>query len=93
MYAVIVTFRIKPEHLDSFLPLMRDNATTSLREELGCRTFDVWQDSSEVFLYEVYESAEAFKLHLSSSHFKKFDSAVTDMIAHKEVRIFEEAIQ
>lgn len=94
-FAVCVTFRIKPESLDAFLPLMNENASTSLRDEEGCWRFDVCTDdgrAGEVFLYEIYTSSDAFQIHLASEHFLKFDSQVKDMIADKQVKTFKTVI-
>lgn len=95
-FAVVVTFQIKPGHLEPFLVLMRANAQSSLTQEPGCRQFDVATDPDspgEVFLYEVYDDAAAFQVHLDSDHFKRFDAAVVDMVAHKHVRTYGEVWQ
>lgn len=95
-YAVVVLFTIKPDALEDFIPLMRANAQTSLLEEVGCQQFDVATDPArpnEVFLYEVYSDRAAFEAHLASAHFKKFDLAVTDMIAAKDVRTYAQVQQ
>lgn len=94
-FAVCVTFLIKPEFWGAFLPLMNDNASTSLRDEEGCLRFDVCTDDdhvNEVFLYEIYTSTEAFQLHLESDHFLKFDTQVKTMIADKQVKTFRTVI-
>lgn len=94
-FAVCVTFHIKPESLDAFVPLMHENASTSLRNEEGCLRFDVCTDdeqAGEVFLYEVYTSPDAFQIHLVSEHFLKFDSQVKAMIADKQVKTFRTVI-
>ncbi|MDW3183506.1 putative quinol monooxygenase [Roseobacter sp.] len=96
MFAVVVTFQIKPNHVADFLPLMTRNAATSLAEEPGCHQFDVATDPArpeEVFLYELYEDAAAFDAHLASEHFKSFDAAVTDMIAAKSVNTYVKVTQ
>lgn len=93
MFAVVVTFQIKPADWASFLPLMADNAATSLAQEEGCHRFDVCTDPArphEVFLYELYTDAAAFDAHLSSAHFKMFDAAVGPMIASKDVATYSE---
>ncbi len=92
MYVVTVVFRVKPEHLDAFLPMMNANAATSTASEPGCRQFDVCQHSdnpSEIFLYELYDDRAAFDAHLASAHFKDFDAASADIIAEKIVRVYE----
>ena len=91
MYVVCVTFLIKDECIDQFIPLMTRNAKASLAEEEQCRQFDVCIDESDprcVFLYELYDDEAAFKAHLAATHFKEFDAAVADMIADKKVQIF-----
>ena len=41
MLIVVVEFIIDPERLAEFMPLMLNNARTSLAEEPGCHQFDV----------------------------------------------------
>lgn len=93
MFAVTVTFRIKPGKLQEFLPLMHDNAATSLAEEAGCRVFDVCTDPArpdDVFLYELYASQQAFQDHLQTAHFREFDVAVAPLIVDKAVATYTE---
>ena len=85
----IVDFEINLEQIDAFLPLMRENASASARDEPGCRQFDVCYDPDHpghVFLYEVYDDRTAFDAHLSTPHFKSFDAATASMIRSKKVR-------
>lgn len=95
MFVVAVTFTLKPGRRDTFLPLMVENASTSLRDEPGCQQFDVClgDDTKSVFLYEVYDDISAFDAHLESEHFKSFDAAVADMIATKTVHQYSEVIR
>ncbi len=93
MFVVTVTFHIKPGLVDTFLPLMRTNATASLSTEPGCLVFDVCSDPDrpdEIFLYEIYESAAAFRDHLTAPHFLSFDAQVSPMIATKTVTTYSE---
>lgn len=95
-YAVCVTFDIHEDQVDAFMPFMIKNAQTSLKDEDGCLQFDVLTDPSrpsEVFLYELYVSANAFQVHLASDHFQAFDAAVSSMIANKTVKIFTQVAQ
>ncbi|PSL20369.1 putative quinol monooxygenase [Shimia abyssi] len=93
MYAVTVTFVVKPEMMPSFLPLMARNARISRKVETGCQHFDVCRDGDIVFLYEVYDDRTAFDAHLASAHFQEFDAAVSSMIQEKQVRLFNEVIR
>ncbi|SFR33054.1 Quinol monooxygenase YgiN [Yoonia tamlensis] len=96
MFVVTVQFQIAPTHEIEFLAHMRQNAAQSLGAEPGCHQFDVCTDPArpcEVFLYEVYEDAQAFQDHLHSAHFKAFDAVVADMVLSKQVATFAEVWQ
>jgi (4S)-4-hydroxy-5-phosphonooxypentane-2,3-dione isomerase len=89
MYVVVVDFKIEPESLAEFMPLMLENARASRETEPGCRQFDVCvdpADKSRIFLYELYDDRAAFDAHLATAHFKRFDAAVAPMVAAKAVR-------
>lgn len=95
MFAVVVTFEIEPGQFDAFMPLMTENAQTSLSDEPGCQRFDVCTDPGrpgEVFLYELYTDEAAFSAHLDSAHFKAFDAKVAAMIQSKHVRTFRQVL-
>lgn len=93
MFVVTVIFSLKPGNRAAFLPRMTENARLSVEREAGCRQFDVCTDGGdEVFLYEVYDSKDAFDAHLQSAHFKDFDAAVSDMIADKAIRTYAEML-
>ena len=96
MYAVVVTFTIKPDDFDAFMPLMHNNARVSLSDEAECHQFDVLTDPdqpNEVLLYELYTDAAAFDVHLASDHFKRFNAETADMVAAKTVRTFSQVAQ
>ena len=91
MYVVTVKFTVRADCLSDFLLLMMENARASRDLEPGCRQFDVCQSSERrqsIFLYEVYDDAEAFQAHLKTSHFRAFDAATRDMITTKDVAHF-----
>jgi len=96
MYAVTVTFEIAPDQMAQFLPLMKTNAATSLKQEEGCLQFDICTDPdrpNQLFLYELYTDEAAFKSHLASDHFKAFDAEVANMVVGKDVRLFRDVLQ
>ncbi len=95
MFAVTVTFNLKPGAQKAFLPLVTENAVVSLREESGCQQFDVCigDDPETVFLYEIYDDQAAFDVHLGTLHFKSFDQATSGMIASKTVQTYTEVIR
>lgn len=92
MFVVCVTFQIKPGAWDDFLVLMQMQARNSVTLEPGCLRFDVCHNEggrAEVFLYEVYADESAFKTHLQSDHFKRFDAEVAPLVAAKTVQTFD----
>ena len=93
MYAVVVTFTLKPGTLHTFLPRMIENAQSSLRDEPDCHRFDVFTDpgrSDEVFLYELYTDRAGFEAHLATAHFQSFDAFAAQFVTGKAVQTFAE---
>jgi quinol monooxygenase YgiN len=87
-YVIMVDFRLKPGCQAAFRRLIDENARASVREEPGCRQFDVLEPMKEkdrVVLYEIYDDRAAFELHLKSAHFAAFDSASAPLVAEKIV--------
>ncbi len=94
-FAVCVSFNIKPEFSSQFMSLVTSNAKQSLAVEDDCLIFHVCaneEQPSEVFLYEIYTSSEAFQAHLKTAHFLQFDLKITDMIIDKTVKTYATVI-
>ncbi len=88
-FIVVVDLEIEADTLTAFLSLMRQNAVASLRDEPGCRQFDVCHNPAApttMFLYEVYDDEASFAAHLASAHYLAFDAATKAMIRSKAVR-------
>lgn len=93
MFCVTVMFTLLPGAEMRFLSLVRQNAAQSLKDEPGCQRFDVCHEPDrpkQVFLYELYDSAEAFDAHLQTPHFKAFDTACNGLVADKQVATYRE---
>jgi quinol monooxygenase YgiN len=89
MLALVVEFRIHPEHIDAFDAAIRANARASLAHERGCRQFDVCrdpQDAALFLLYELYDDEAAIAAHLRSAHFLQLDALSAPWVAAKTVR-------
>ena len=86
-FVVTVAFQVHPQHRAAFREAIRENAAASVAREPGCSVFDVCEkaDGSEMFLYEVYDDEGAFKAHLATDHFKRFDSLAAPWVADKRV--------
>jgi (4S)-4-hydroxy-5-phosphonooxypentane-2,3-dione isomerase len=92
MYVVTVEFDLLPAHQIDFMRAMTQNAATSLAEEPGCQQFDVCasvKHPEQVFLYECYDSEQAFNLHLASAHFIAFNALTAPWVLGKTVRTYQ----
>ena len=95
MFAVTVTFTIKPDRRGAFMHAMVNNAAKSKELEAGCHQFDVCTDADrpdEVFLYELYEDSAAFDAHLQSDHFAAFAALEDDLIVDKTIRTYRTVV-
>ena len=91
MLVVCVEFEIALQHLDAFVLAMRKNARFSLRDEEGCRQFDICQDQqnpAKLLLYEIYDDVAAFERHKAAPHYDEFNEAIDGMVLKKAVRLF-----
>ena len=91
MFVVVVFFEAKPEHVSDFKTAILENAAASVRDEAGCRQFDVARDANkpeQFFLYEIYDDEAAFEAHIETAHFKSFDAASAPWVADKKVMTF-----
>ena len=91
-YVLIVTFQVKPEHLERFNQMIDVNARASVREEPGCRQFDVMRGNDDpcmVVLYEVYDNEDAFKTHATMNHTQTFLGAAKEMITGRSTMRLE----
>ncbi|CAN5441340.1 putative quinol monooxygenase [soil metagenome] len=86
---ILVDFKVNTADHDKFRRLITENAAASLKNEPGCRQFDVLvpegDGTGHFILYEIYDSDAAFAAHLRTEHFRQFDSASAPMIVEKTV--------
>lgn len=91
MYIVAVRFELYPEHYENFKDAVLKNAAASEQTEPGCHQFDVCfnADSTQCFLYEVYDDEAAFGVHRASEHYQTFFAATQDKVINKRLEIYE----
>ena len=71
---------------------MDENALASIRDEPGCRRFDVLEPAGQadvIVLYEIYDDRAAFDAHVRSPHFGKFQAETERFVAAKSVVEYE----
>ncbi len=90
--ALLVEFVVQADFMPRFRRLVRANPRKSLSDEPGCRRFDVLvpeDDARRIVLYEIYDDADAFGLHLTTPHYKSFAAAIAGHIEKPIVRRLE----
>ena len=96
MLALHVMIKIKPNCIAEFMPLIKNQAKNSLKNEPSCKRFDVCLRKDEpdsVFLYEVYESQEALDFHRSTEYFAKYSADTENLLEEKVVTIYDEILE
>jgi autoinducer 2-degrading protein len=87
-YTIVVDLELHPNSVEQFVELVMANAQSSLKNELGCRRFEVHRvpdNPSRIVLYEMYDDRGAFERHLAMPHFGKFDEASKRLVVSKSV--------
>lgn len=87
-FVVMVDFRLKSGAMAKFRPMVDANARASVRDEPGCRRFDVVEPTGEadrVLLYEIYDDQASFDRHCRTEHFTAFDIESAPLVAEKIV--------
>ena len=95
MLVLLVTVRVKPEHVSAFLPAARHNAEHALADEPGCLRFDIIQDRDDRHLfrfYEVYKDDAALAAHRLTPHFKKYIEASAAWMAVPAERVMSDTV-
>ncbi len=91
-FVVIAEFSISKENRAEFLSACGEDATSSVRDEPGCRTFEVLtaEDSDGlIVLFEIYDDKAAFDAHRETPHFAAFAKSVERLGAERiQLRFF-----
>ena len=91
MLVVQITHHIKPEHVERYIDATLKNAHET-RKEPGNVRFDVLKDTSNQWmfqLYEVYVDRAAQQSHLASEHFLAWKEAVQGVFEKASIQHFE----
>lgn len=92
-FVILAQFHLQAGRRERFLEVARADAEASVRDEPGCRHFDVLithEAADAVWLHEVYDDAAAFEAHLKTPHFARFERDSRELVASSTVRRFEQ---
>jgi autoinducer 2-degrading protein len=87
-FVIMVDFRLRAGAQAVFRRMIDANARASVRDEPGCRRFDVVEPEGEpgrVLLYEIYDDETAFHAHRRAAHFLEFDAESAPLVETKLV--------
>jgi autoinducer 2-degrading protein len=89
MFVALVSVHVKPDKVDEFIRMIRDNHEGSVREP-GCLRFDVAQakeDPTRFVLWEWYVDEAANAFHKTTPHYLAFKAAMPDLMAEERVSV------
>ena len=85
-FALWVTLTAKPGDFEALHAAALENAAAAIRDEPGCRRFDVLvspDGGGKVMLYENYDDEAAFDAHRATPHYLSFRSKSADLLADR----------
>lgn len=88
----IAYLRIKPEQLEAFMALVKEEMAASLRLEPGVTALYAVADKDDparLTFFEMYADEQAYQAHRATPHFQKYLHASKEMI---EERILVQAV-
>ena len=86
--AIFVELQARPEAFEAFRAAMQKHAALSLKEDPGCRQFDILvpQDAPHtLMLYEVYDDEASFQGHATSKHTAAHQAATRDWVVRRRL--------
>jgi quinol monooxygenase YgiN len=86
-FVLAVELEIVPSELENFRAAIKENGQAAVREEPGCRQFNIASqkdDPTRILLFEVYDNAEAFAAHQATPHFKKYAATTANMVKSRK---------
>jgi|AP95_1055475.scaffolds.fasta_scaffold186431_2 quinol monooxygenase YgiN len=83
---LIVELTLEPGQKDNFIARVRQHRQTVLKEEPGCRHFDLLlpeEGADTVVLHEVYDDQAALDVHMETPHMKAYRADTGPMVADR----------
>jgi|SRR6478736_5611883 len=84
----IARLQIDSSQLERYKAALKEGAETAVRAEPGVISlYAVYEKDhpTRVTVFEIYSSAEAYKSHIETAHFKKYKDTTKDMVKSLEL--------
>ena len=88
--ALVLELELAPGKKNAFVARAIEHRETVVRNEPGCKRFDVLTSEDEpdkVFLYAVYTNRSALETHFSTSYTKHFLDGIDTMVASRKLSL------
>jgi quinol monooxygenase YgiN len=82
-YVQVAEIEIDPAQLENYKAAVREHAETAIRVEPGVLVLYAVAEKdnpSQIRVFEVYASTEAYRAHLEAPHFKKYKAVTEKMV-------------
>jgi quinol monooxygenase YgiN len=87
-YVRLAELEIDPAQLERFKAAITEQMETAVRVEPGCLALYAVSENdnpARVRVFEIYSSADAYKTHIETPHFKKFRGDTNDMVRSRNL--------
>ena len=84
----IAKIKVDGSQLEKYKSALQDQMNTAIKIEPGVLSYTVVADKNDATVFtilEVYASAAAYQLHISTPHFKKYKESVKEMVLSLEL--------
>ena len=91
MEILMVRFEVKKDKIRKFIEEMKLDAEGSVKNEPGCRRFDIIQDTeveNKIALCEIYNDQAAIDDHLTREHFQKWETTTKNWL-EKDPEVYQ----
>lgn len=90
---LFVTVDIRPEHFGEYLAKLTDHVAI-IRGEDGCESIEIFTEDgncTQLHLWEVWSSHEAWDAHMNNSNSASFKSAISDLVIGESIKVLQSA--
>jgi len=87
-YVRIAELEVDPAQLESFKAATKEVTETSVRVEPGglvLYAVSEKENPARIRVFEIYRDEDAYKTHLQTAHFKKFQATTDDMVKSRKL--------
>jgi quinol monooxygenase YgiN len=84
----VAKIKVDAAQVENYKAALKEGIETAVKVEPGVLTLYAVSDKNDatsITVFEIYQSEEAYKLHIETPHFKKYKETVKDMVRSLEL--------